>query len=205
MSQPAADGIAQGVVAEGLFIVEALNEIQSVLADEPVAVAAMAPLGQVDFVEGATVEAGGKHGLDFGDGVEPFEDGVGLLAVVESAIELFTDVVREVGDFSGAHSLGVGSKVLAGIDRIMAGQNHCRVMGVTSYGVIKIQIHETGRIVWPWCSFLPSWEGGLGHCSMPDQSVDQVSGLSSCRVQALQAAVKGEILTWCGRLFLSAN
>jgi len=90
-------------VAEGFFIIELLNEIESVLAYEPVAVAAMPPLGQVDFVEGAPVEAGGKHGLDFGDGVEPFEDGVGLFAVVEAAIELLTDVVREAGDFSGAH------------------------------------------------------------------------------------------------------
>ncbi len=193
MRQPAADGIAQGLVAEGFFIIEFLNEIESVLADEPVAVAAMPPFGEVDFVEGAAVEAGGEHGLDFGDGVEPLEDGVGLFAVVESAIELLTDVVREAGDFSGAHGLGVGSKVLSGIDRIMAGQNHFLVMGVTSYGVIKIQIHETGRIVWPWCSFLPSWEGGLGHCSMPDQSVDQIIGLSSSR---LRAAVKGESLTW---------
>jgi len=94
MGEPGADGIAQGLVAEGLFVIELLNEIESVLADEPVAVAAMAPLGQVDFVEGATVEAGGERGLDFGDGVKPFEDGVGLFAVVEAAIELLTDVVR---------------------------------------------------------------------------------------------------------------
>jgi hypothetical protein len=67
---------------------------------------------------------------------------LGLFAVVESAIELLTDVVRESGDFSGAHGLGVGSKVLSGIDRIMAGQNHCRMMRVSSYQVIRIQIHE---------------------------------------------------------------
>ncbi len=53
MSQPAADGIAQGLVAEGLFIIELLDEIESVLADEPVAVAAMPPLGEVDLVEWA--------------------------------------------------------------------------------------------------------------------------------------------------------
>jgi len=134
MSEPGADGIAQGLVAEGLFIIELLNEIESVLAYEPVAVAAMPPLGEVDFVEGAPVEVGGEHSLDFGDGVKPFEDGVGLFAVVEAAIELLTDVVREAGDFSGAHGLGVGSKVLSGIDRIMAGQNHFLVMG---YQVIR--------------------------------------------------------------------
>src|SRR6266566_8918814 len=121
-------------MAEGLFIIELLNEIESVLAYEPVAVAAMPPLGEVDFVEGPPVEAGGKHGLDFGDGVEPFEDGVGLFAVVEAAIELLTDVVGEAGDFSGAHGLGVGSKVLSRIDRIMAGQNHFLVM---RYQVIR--------------------------------------------------------------------
>jgi len=41
--------------------------------------------------------------LDFREGVEPIEDGVGLFAVAEAAIELLTDVVREAGDFSGAH------------------------------------------------------------------------------------------------------
>ncbi len=119
MGEPGADGIAQGLVAEGLFVIELLNEIESVLADEPVAVAAMPPLGEVDFVEGAPVEAGGEHGLDFGEGVKPFENGVGWFAVVEAAIELLTDVVREAGDFSGAHGLGAGSKVLSRIDRIM--------------------------------------------------------------------------------------
>src|SRR6266566_3882011 len=133
-------------MAEGLFIIELLNEIESVLAYEPVAVAAMPPLGEVDFVEGPPVEAGGEHGLDFGDGVEPFEDGVGLFAVVEAAIELLTYVVREAGDFSGAHGLGVGSKVLSGIDRIMAGQNHFLVMGYQGYQVIRNQIQESRRI-----------------------------------------------------------
>src|SRR5205809_6231424 len=51
MSEPGTDGIAQGLVAEGLFIIELLNEIQSVLADEPVTVADMPPLGQIDLVE----------------------------------------------------------------------------------------------------------------------------------------------------------
>ncbi len=101
MSEPGADGIAQGLVAEGPFIIELLNEIESVLAYEPVAVAAMPPLGQVDFVEGAPVEAGGEDGLDFGDGVEPFEDGVGLFAVVEAAIEL---LARRLGPLLYARS-----------------------------------------------------------------------------------------------------
>ncbi len=204
-------------MAEGLFIIELLNEIESVLADEPVAVAAMPPLGQVDFVEGAPVEAGGKHGLDFGDGVEPFEDGVGRFAVVEAAIDLLTDVVREAGDFSGAHGLGIGSKVgslqtgwvaslrgcrlmgVSGCEYIIPdGQNHGGTEsfggdGVSGYQVIRIEIHEARRMLSPWCPLLPSWEGGLGHCSMPDQSVDQVIGLSSSRFRAFQAAVKGEI------------
>ena len=107
---------------------------------------------------------------------------MGLFAVVESAIELLTDVVREAGDFSGAHGLGVGSKVLSGIDRILAGQNHFLVMGYQGYQVIRIQIQESRRIFWPWCPLLPCWEGGLGLCSLPDQSVDQAIGLSSCRV-----------------------
>src|SRR5260370_26153198 len=58
MSEPAADGIAQGLVAEGLLIMELLNEIKGVLADEPVAVAAVPPLGEVDLVEGTPVEVG---------------------------------------------------------------------------------------------------------------------------------------------------
>ncbi len=70
----------------------------------------------------------------------------------------------------------------------MAGQNHCRLMGVASYRVIRIEIHVAQRILWPWYPFLPSWEGGLGHCSMPDQSVDQIIGLSSSR---FRGALKG--------------
>jgi len=132
MSELGADGIAQGLVAEGVLVIELLNEIESVLADEPVVVTAVAPVGQIDLVERAPVEVGGEDGLDFRDGVEPIEDGVGLFAVAEAAIELLTDVVREAGDFSGAHGLDVGSKVLSRIDRIMAGQDHCRVMRVSS-------------------------------------------------------------------------
>src|SRR6266446_1134035 len=136
MSESGADGIGQGLMAEGLFIIEVLNEIESVLADEPVAVAAMAPLGQVDFVEGASVEAGGEHGLDFGDGVEPFEDGVGLFAVVEAAIELLTEVVRESGDFSGAHGLGVGSKAGSLAMDWVVRLRGCGLMKVSGYQVI---------------------------------------------------------------------
>ncbi len=64
----------------------------------------------------------------------------------------------------------------------MRGQNHCRVMKVSSYRVVRIQIHGARRIYWPWYPFLPSWEGGLGHCSLPEQSVEQIIGLSSGRV-----------------------
>ena len=160
MSQPAADGIAQGLVAEGLFIIELLDEIESVLADEPVAVAAMPPLGQVDFVEGAPVEVGGEHGLDFGDRVEPFEDGVGLFAVVEAAIELLTDVVREACDFSAAHGLGVGSKVGSLAMDWVVRLRGCRLMRVSGYQVIIPDRQNHGGTE----SFSGDWESGLsGH------------------------------------------
>ncbi len=52
------------------------------------------------FVNGAVVEVGGEDGFDFGERVEPGEDGFGGNTVVEFEVELFADRVREAGDFA---------------------------------------------------------------------------------------------------------
>ena len=102
MDELAGAGFGEGLVAEGVFILEAGEEGEGVLAEEPVAVATEAPLGEVCGGDGAAVEVGGEEGLDFGEGIEPVEEGWGQFAVVEAVVELFADGVGEAGDFAGA-------------------------------------------------------------------------------------------------------
>jgi hypothetical protein len=49
-----------------------------------------------------------EHGERGGMGVEPKEDGLALLAVVEAAVELVANGAREAGDFGGAGGSGGG-------------------------------------------------------------------------------------------------
>jgi hypothetical protein len=81
---------------------EKLEELGGVVLEEPVAVAALFPFGEVLFGDGAAVEFGGEDGFDFGERVEPGEDGFGGDTVVEFEVELFADGVGEAGDFADA-------------------------------------------------------------------------------------------------------
>jgi hypothetical protein len=85
----------------GLSIQE-LEEVSSVVLQEPVAVAAMFPFGEVLFVDGAVVEVGREYGFDFGEGVEPGKDGPGGETIVEFEVELFSDGVGKTSDFADA-------------------------------------------------------------------------------------------------------
>jgi len=58
-------------------------------------------LGEILGRNGDAIELVFDDGLDFGQGVEPGQDGFSfLLAVFKTLIELFLDVVRETGDFA---------------------------------------------------------------------------------------------------------
>ena len=77
--------------------------------EQPVAVAALFPFGEVLFSDGAIVEVGSEDDFDFGERVEPGEDGFGGEAVVEFEVELLADGVRQATDFadmrSGIHNV----------------------------------------------------------------------------------------------------
>jgi len=96
------EGAGQGVVAEGFFVVEVMCQGEGIAAGEPVAVAAVFPLGEVGRGDGLGGELGGEDGLDLGEGVEPLEEGWAWLVVEEAAVELVADGEGEAGDFSGA-------------------------------------------------------------------------------------------------------
>ena len=97
------EGVGERFVAERLFAAEVVDHGESVLANLPVAVAAVFPFGEVAGSDGMVFKVFFENGFDFGEGVEPFENGFALFAVVKAAIELFTDGVRKTSDFSGTH------------------------------------------------------------------------------------------------------
>jgi hypothetical protein len=97
----------QGVVAEGFFVVEVAGQGEGIAAREPVAVAAVFPLGEVGGGDGLGGEVGGEDGLDFREGVEPLEEGRARLVVEEAVVELVADGEGEAGDFSGAGHWGL--------------------------------------------------------------------------------------------------
>jgi len=92
----------EGGVGGVVFVFEVLDELEGVLADGPIAEAAFSPFGEVLFGDGAGIELGGEEGFDFGEAVEPGEDGFGGSVLVQSLIELVTDGAREASDFTGA-------------------------------------------------------------------------------------------------------
>jgi len=68
------EGAVEGFIAEGLFVFKVAGEGEGVEAGEPVAVAAVSPLGKVGRGDGLGGELGGEGGLDLGQGVEPVEE-----------------------------------------------------------------------------------------------------------------------------------
>ena len=58
----------------------------------PIEVAAVAPLGEVLGADGMAGELFGNEFLDFGEFVQPFEDGWAAFAVFEAGVELFADL-----------------------------------------------------------------------------------------------------------------
>ena len=72
-----------------------------------VEISALLPLAEVGLVDGLGGEMGGEDGLDFRQLVEPGEEVLGQLAVLEAQIELPTDGQREAGDFAVASHRGL--------------------------------------------------------------------------------------------------
>ena len=102
MSELSGEGTGERLVAEAVLVVKIAEELEGLAAGVPLAVAAIFPLGEVAWGDGATVKLGLENGLHFREGVEPREDRFGLVAVVEAGVELFADLVREASNFSDA-------------------------------------------------------------------------------------------------------
>jgi len=96
------DGAGEFLVTEGVLVLGRTQEGEGVLAGQPVSEAAVAPFGEILLGDGMAIELGIEDGLDARDGVEPIKDGLGWLTVAEASVELFTNVVREAGDFTDA-------------------------------------------------------------------------------------------------------
>jgi hypothetical protein len=79
---------------------EGVSEFEGVLAELPVAEAVLGPVVEVLFGDGFGLEVFGEDGLDFGEGVEPREDGLVGFGIVETAVDLVAEGAREASDFS---------------------------------------------------------------------------------------------------------
>ena len=77
-----------------------MDEFEGVLAEFPVAKAVLGPVMEVLFGDGFGVEVFDEDGLDFGEGVKPGKDGLVGFGVVEAAVDLVAERVREACDFS---------------------------------------------------------------------------------------------------------
>jgi len=107
VSQFIIEWAGEGLIPEGVLVLEIGDHSEGIVTDLPVAKTALVPFGEICRDDSVAVEVGFEDGLDFGQGVEPLEEGFTLFTVLHTAIELFTDFVRETSDFSGAgHKLG---------------------------------------------------------------------------------------------------
>jgi hypothetical protein len=112
-AKPAGEFVGE-VAGEGLLVrakglVEGAEEVEGILADEPIAVAALFPFSEIRRGKGARGKIGGEEGLDFREGVEPLENGLAGLAVAEADVELFAQMMWQTGDFARASVCGMGS------------------------------------------------------------------------------------------------
>lgn len=92
--------VGRGELGGGVGEVE--EAVAFILAFLPVGEAALSPVGKVGFVDGLGIEVVGEDGLDFGERVEPGQEGLGLMAVIQAAVELVADLAREPGDLAFA-------------------------------------------------------------------------------------------------------
>ena len=77
-----------------------LGAVEELTVGEPVGVTTGIPFGEVLFGDGAPGEVGGEPGADFGEGVEPGEDGGLRFAVEQAFVEGLPDFSGQAGDFS---------------------------------------------------------------------------------------------------------
>lgn len=98
-------GGAVGHETDGFFevageVVGFAGTFEEVFAGLPLGETALAPLGEVLGNDRVSVEEFMADFLNFGQGVEPIDEGDAGNVAFEAVIEFLTDFVRETGDFS---------------------------------------------------------------------------------------------------------
>jgi hypothetical protein len=81
---------------------EAAHEVAGVLVALPFAKAALSPLAEVLLVERPAREIGFEDLLDFGQGIEPFDQSCSIRAILKAAIKLTTKDLRQPRNFSSS-------------------------------------------------------------------------------------------------------
>jgi hypothetical protein len=94
-------GRAFGGAVEGAGVgVHAAEGFDGVLLVEPLVVAAEPPVGEVRFGDGLAFKLGIQQSLDLGQGVEPEEDLLAFLAILEAKVNLPANEPRQPSDFA---------------------------------------------------------------------------------------------------------
>ena len=96
-------GLATGGVLEvGGLVPHQAKELLVLLLALPADKAAEPPVGEVLFGDRLAAETGiFEDGADLREGIEPGEDFGAAFAVIDAAVELLPDGLREAGDFAG--------------------------------------------------------------------------------------------------------
>ena len=97
IEQPLRRDAGFGEVA--IAIGERVGGVEALAFGEPLEIAALAPEGEVDLGNARAIELRTENGLHFRQGVEPYDEFPASFAFEKTKIELFPDVVREIGDF----------------------------------------------------------------------------------------------------------
>ena len=91
-----------GFGERGIAVGERAGGFEALAFGEPLEIAALAPMGEVDLGNGGAIELRTEDGLHFRQGVEPGGEVPACFALEKAEVELFPDVVREIGDFTVA-------------------------------------------------------------------------------------------------------
>jgi hypothetical protein len=75
---------------------------QRFLPRQPVLMPALFPFGQILFADVTSAKVPGENMPYFRQAVEPFDQAVARLTILQSAVKLIAEVTREPGNFSGA-------------------------------------------------------------------------------------------------------
>jgi len=85
-----------------LLIIKVFDELEGELLLLPLAEAALAPLGEINGVDGAARKVSLKDTLDLRHVAEPIDEGFSDMAILKALVKLFADGVGEASDFSVA-------------------------------------------------------------------------------------------------------